>query len=112
MEINEYTTDNVAVLEPTGRIDSSTSKAFEDRILGLIDQGSRAVIVDFSKLDYISSAGLRVLLMAAKKVKAAQGSLALAAMSPPIMEVFQVSGFSAIFTITETRDEAVAKMGG
>lgn len=62
------------VAPPGGRLDSATAKTFEDDLLARVSAGSCALVVDFARLDYISSAGLRVILMAAKRVKAAQAA--------------------------------------
>ena len=70
------------------------------------------MLIDFKSLDYISSAGLRVLIMVAKKLKAAQGSLVLCNLDEKIYEVFNVSGFTAIFDICTTQEEALDKLGG
>lgn len=101
---------DVAVLSPSGRLDSNTSKSFESELIPVVESGPGAVVVDLSNLQYVSSAGLRVLLVAAKRSKAGGGRLALSGMSDQIREVFDISGFSAIFTIFATRDEAVAAL--
>lgn len=107
MDINESQQDNATVISLSGRLDSSTSAQFEQYILGKIDSGVR-LIVDFSLLDYISSAGLRVLLLAAKKVKQAGGRLILCSLKPHIREVFEISGFLAILDIRAGQAEALA----
>ena len=67
MECSERRDDGVLILAPNGRIDSKTAKDFETQLLGRIETGEPAVLVDCSALEFISSAGLRVLLMAAKR---------------------------------------------
>ena len=108
METKETRIGAVVIIEAQGRIDSNTAKAFEEKLLGAIDAADPRMVVDCAHLDYVSSAGLRVLLMAAKKVKAARGKLALADLKPHVQEVFDVSGFSSIFTIQAGRDAAIA----
>jgi anti-anti-sigma factor len=110
MEVVKTQEDGITVLTPRGRVDSVTFKPFEQHLMGCIDGGDRRVIVDFVELDYISSAGLRVLLMGAKRQKASGGRLLLCAMKDHIREVFDVSGFSSILEIKTDRAESVAAL--
>lgn len=111
MDVLEERAGETIILGPKGRLDSNSSKSFEDQVMALIDGGKAAMLIDFSGLDYVSSAGLRVLLMAAKKSKAGQGRLALCALSEPIREVFDMSGFAKLFAIFPSRGEAMAHFG-
>ena len=104
IEVAEERTDDALVLLPVGRLDSSNARSFESIVMERIGGGERRLIVDFSRLDFISSAGMRVLLIAAKALKSADGSLVLCAMKNHIQEVFRISGFDRIIPITETRD--------
>lgn len=107
MDIQEQRQGNVIILGPVGRLDSLSCREFEGRLLGALNE-SNAVVVDCTALDYISSAGLRVLLVAAKQARAANGRLALAALRENPREVFEISGFSAIFAIHPTVEAALA----
>ncbi len=100
MEIRDKKEGEVAIIEPVGRIDTNTSGEFEDKIVEVMDRGETRFVVDLKEIDYISSAGLRVFLMAAKKLKSSGGSFVLCSMSDHIKEVFDISGFTPIFTIT------------
>lgn len=106
MQLSEREEGGVLVVAVTGRVDSNTAPEFEERLLGAISQGRRNIILNFSAMDYISSAGLRVLLKAARELKTQSGSLAVCCMRDYIREVFDLSGFTAILTV-ET-DEAGA----
>lgn len=108
MEIVQETRDNAVILKLQRRIDSATAKAFEERLMPVVNGAEAAVILDFQDLDYISSAGLRVILMAAKAAKARQRKLLLCGMKPNIHEVFAVSGFTKILTIVESCEAALA----
>ena len=110
MDITETKQGEVTVIALAGRLDSSTSTQLEQYILPRIVDKAR-LIVDFSALDYISSAGLRVLLLAAKKVKQADGRLALCALKEHIREVFEISGFLAILDVRPTQADALAGIG-
>jgi len=104
MQIHETQKGNSVVVSVEGRLDSSNSGDLEKRLLDLLDKGKYDMIVDFSRLDYISSAGLRVLLMAAKRTKAAGGQVALAALNDNVREVFDISGFTSLFPIIAKED--------
>lgn len=107
IQISERKQDGVLILGLEGRLDASTSGILEKRLLGTIDGGEIKVVLDFSSLDYISSAGLRVLLMAAKKSKGAGGKLVLACLKSHVKEVFDIAGFSSILPIFSASEEAV-----
>ncbi|GAB6043686.1 STAS domain-containing protein [Endothiovibrio diazotrophicus] len=102
------TVNDTLIIRPAGRIDSNTAPQFEQDVLGPINGGQNRVVLDFGDLDYISSAGLRVVLMAAKRLKPSGGKLALYGMSDPIREVFEISGFLTLLTVCADRDEALA----
>lgn len=110
MKIEEIRIDDIALLLLEGRVDSNTSAEAETKILGVLDTGISKLAVDFGQLDYISSAGLRVFLLAAKKIKKTDGNIALSSMKPHIKEVFDMSGFSALFSIFPDREEAVKSL--
>ena len=99
---------NITVLSPEGRLDSNNAESFEQLVIGKIDGGEIHLVIDFSGLDYISSAGLRVLLMAAKRIKANAGAMALCGLKAHIHEVFEISGFLPILTIVDDLDAARA----
>lgn len=109
LEIIGETIDGVAVMKPLGRVDSNTARELEAALLPLFD-GAAPVLVDFEGLTYISSAGLRVLLLAARRSKASGVALALAGMSKPVEEVFAISGFAKLFRILPGRAEALAAL--
>jgi anti-anti-sigma factor len=99
--------DNVRVVKPQGRLDSNTSPAFEKQLLSCIEGGSRRVLLDFSELQYVSSAGLRSVLLGSKRMRAAGGSLALCSLNAQIAEVFQISGFDTILDIHASAEAAM-----
>lgn len=111
LTFSTQTDGGTTLLEASGRVDSSTSGLFEAELETVYSNAPQAVIIDLAQVAYMSSAALRVLLMAAKRSKAAQGRLILCAMADNIREVFDISGFSAIFDIAGTREEAYAMVG-
>jgi anti-sigma B factor antagonist len=108
VEIKESKVGDFAVLEPVGRLDSKSSPELEKKILELLGAGQRRFVVDFTGIEFLSSAGLRVLLMLAKKLSGADGWLALSALNDRVMEVFDIAGFSSVFNIRKTAAEAIA----
>ena len=87
-------------IEFEGRIDSGNSADIESEIFGLLaEQDPACIVLDAEKLDYISSAGLRVLLATQKGMRAAGGSLTIVNAVPAVREVFDITGFSDILTL-------------
>ncbi len=111
MDIGESKEDAVFVLEPRGRLDSANARGFEERVLAAHENGENALLIDCCKLDYISSAGLRVLLIGAKRFQQSGGAITLCALSPSIHEVFEISGFLTLFAVHSDRAAALAAMG-
>lgn len=107
MEIKEVKKNQVMVLVVEGRLDSSTSGTLEKKLITMIEAGEKNLVFDFAGMDYISSAGLRVLLMAAKKTGKLGGKVVLASLNPNVKEVFDIAGFTNIFTIFGSQEEAV-----
>ena len=109
MEIIEKKNNDIAIFEPVGRLDSNTSPELEKKIVKAIENGSTKMIIDFKSLDYISSAGLRVINKTIKQLKNNSGNLVLCSMQDYIKEVFEITGFDSFLPIVSTYDEAVAK---
>lgn len=110
MEITEQKKGPVVLLTLKGRLDASTAGRLEEKLLALIDGGEKQFVCNFLQLEYISSAGLRVLLMAAKRLKAANGKIVLLSLKDQIREVFEIAGFAAIFPIFDLEEEAVKSL--
>lgn len=106
MSIDITVTGAATVFSPTGRLDSNSTGNAEKIVIGRMDEGASRIVFDFSGLDYISSAGLRLILVAAKRVKAAGGKLAICNMKEHIRDVFEMSGFLSILTVCPDRAEA------
>ncbi len=106
LDVTEAQEGSVLVVSPAGRLDSVTAGGFEAQLLKHINEGATKMVLDFGKLDYISSAGLRVVLLAGKKLKAAGGKLALCGLNQQIREVFAISGFISIFAVYPDRASA------
>ena len=109
MNITDERRGDVLVVRPEGRIDTNTSDELDRALVGRIDGGARRLVIDMGGTDYISSAGLRVLLLAAKKLKGVSGQLVLGAMNPSVRQIFELAGFVAIIAIEPDVDRAVAR---
>jgi anti-sigma B factor antagonist len=106
MEITERRTAEIVTLSLSGKLDTTTAKTFEEKILAQIESGDRRFVIDLAQLDYVSSAGLRVFVLAAKRLNSANGKMVLCALKDPVREVFDIAGFSSIFSIHGSHDEA------
>jgi anti-anti-sigma factor len=106
MQIAEAKKNGVMVVSVDGRVDASNAPTLEQKLLALIAAGEKHLVIDCTQLEYVSSAGLRVLLVAAKRLS--DGTLGLAALNKQIHDVFDIAGFSSIFQIYRTQDEAIA----
>lgn len=95
----QITEGTETVITLSGRLDTNTSPEFEKAIEPVMQGTAPRVIMDCSALDYISSSGLRLFLMLQKNVSQKKGKLILKGLSPEIKEIFNITGFSAIFTI-------------
>jgi len=95
----------IAVIVP--RFDAYTASEVETVLKDLIAKGAKKVICDFSQTDYVASAGLRVLLSSAKSLQKCGGQILMVSMKPYVREVFEVSGFSQIFKVFNSQDEAL-----
>jgi anti-anti-sigma factor len=106
MKIGERKEGDVLVVAADGRLDAETADQLHGRLHGALDGGETAVILDLSKLDYISSAGLRIVLITARRLKESDGRFAVFGLRENVARVFKVSGFD---TIIDTHpDEAPA----
>ena len=99
--------DAVTLVAMEGNLDTNTSVDAQAHINGLIDDGAAKLVVDFEKVDFVSSAGLRVLLATAKKLGGVGGSLRICGLNEAVNEVFEISGFSTILDVFPTRDDAM-----
>ena len=109
MTVRDEKLGEVWAVTPAGRIDSVTSPSFEEAIGRGLAAGERRVVVDLGGVEYISSAGLRVLLVAAKRLRDAGGRLVLCRLNEPVRQVFDLAGFLPLFAIEASREGALAQ---
>ena len=107
MNIEKEKIGDFYILKIIGRIDTLHSAKLETEVNNLFDNGEKNVILNCNEMNYISSSGLRVFLVAQKKAISIQGKLYLCNMQPAIQEIFRISGFWNLFRIFEKQEEAL-----
>ncbi len=112
MQILEEKKGDVKVVVVRGRLDANTSPLLEQKIQQILNQGENRLALDFSELIYISSLGLRVLIVAAKNLQKINGKLGLAALNEDILGVFKMAGFTRVFSIHPTLEETIQYCAG
>jgi len=112
MQIQAERRDNVMIVAPVGRVDSNTSSDLEQRLLHDIGAGERRFLLDLAGVEYISSAGLRVLLMLAKRLREEGGALVLHTPGESVRLVFELAGFLPLFEFAESREAGLGRLAG
>lgn len=110
MEIATRTQNDVTLVAVVGSLDSNSSPQAQQALDGIVASGARKLVIDLSAVDYISSAGLRVLLGTAKRLGATgdgRGGLRLFGLNETVREVFDISGFSTILAVFATQADAI-----
>ncbi len=107
MEITDRTAGDVTIVQFEGNLDTNTAPDAQAHLDGLAEGGHTRIVIDFGTLNYISSAGLRILLATAKKLKGSGGQLRMFGLNDTVHEVFEISGFSTIFSVFSTEAEAL-----
>ena len=108
MKIEEQTIGSVVVVSLDGRVDGSTAPDLEKCISAVVERGNTQILLDCGKMDYISSAGLRVVLVGAKKCQQGGGKLTLCTLRATCKSVMEVSGFLTMLDYYDTRESALA----
>jgi anti-anti-sigma factor len=107
MNISSTTIESVSVVRLEGNLDTNTSSEAQDSLNKLIDEGASKILVNFDKVDFVSSSGLRILLATAKRLSGTGGNLRISNLNETVTEVFEISGFSTILSVFPTEDEAL-----
>ena len=110
LSIQTERTEKAVVVSPVGRIDGSNAAVLESAIQEQLVAGEKVLVFDFENLNYISSAGLRVFLMTARRLQGEGGKTLFFGISGSIAHIFEISGFSAILSIHESRSDALAAL--
>jgi anti-sigma B factor antagonist len=107
MEIEIKSVNKIKIASIAGDLNSATAPEAENRLTSLIMGGNKKLIIDLEDLNYISSAGLRILLAANKLIKKQNGELRISSINNVVKEVFEISGFNFVFKIYSSADEAL-----
>jgi anti-anti-sigma factor len=110
MELTATSSAGSTVVAPAGRIDHASAEGFAAALAPHLEQckaGGPPLVIDMSAVDYISSVGLRVLMVAAKQAEAQAGTIAIAALTPMVREVFEISRFDMLFRIYDSVEAAL-----
>ena len=112
MEIETFEEQGICCFKIEGRLDAVTAETAEQQILVRVREGQGPFLFDIAGMDYISSAGLRVLLTTAKEIKRIGGRFVLCAPNPNVLNIFQISGFDAFFPISDTFEDGLKQLSG
>jgi len=110
MEIPLESEGDVTILCPAGRLDAHTSPEFERFVLETISGGSSKLLIDGAQLEYLSSAGLRALLAATKKIRSQNGNIGLCSLKPQLIEIIEIAGFNSLIPVYPDRQSALAAL--
>jgi anti-anti-sigma factor len=110
MDIEKVEREGIVCLKIDGRLDAKTAFDAEARVKEVLGEGRRQLLFDLSGMDYISSAGLRVILMAVKALRSKKGQVVLCGLTPYVKEIFDVSNFSSIIPIADTVETGLQQM--
>ncbi len=110
MSPEQETRGDVTIFKPTGRLDSASSVALEHAVLERLQSGGKRLVFDLSGVDYISSAGLRVILLAGKRLQPLEGRMVLCGLREEVRGVFEMSGFLNLFAFTPDLDRALEQV--
>ncbi|MCA9740654.1 MAG: STAS domain-containing protein [Deferribacteres bacterium] len=107
LEIVQSQQNDIAILSLQGRLDTNTSSSLETTLVDLVEKSQKKLLLDLSALEFISSSGLRVLLMIAKRVKGMDGKMVLTSLKSNVQNVFEMAGFTMLFTILPSNEKAI-----
>jgi anti-anti-sigma factor len=110
MEMAQQEKDGIICFKIEGRLDAETAPQAEIRVKQALQEGRLHLLFDLSEMDYISSAGLRVILMAVKDLRNKKGKVVLCCLTPYVKEIFDVSNFSSIVPITDSVESGLQLM--
>ncbi len=107
MELIERKTGKCMIISIKGRLDTINYSILEKRLTELLDQNIDRILINCAQMDYVSSSGLRILLMALKRITMVKGKFVLCSLQDNIREIFEISGFTTIFEIHPNEEDAL-----
>ncbi len=112
MSISTEREGTALIAKAEGRVDGANAREFQNALETAVGPDDKAVILDLGSLHYISSAGLRVILLVAKTLQSRNAKLGVCSLSGSIKEVFEISGFDKIIPVYASKQDAVSGLGG
>ncbi len=112
MKINIRESGDVRIVNLAGSLDANTSITAETMIHQLFESGTSKLVINLAETEYISSAGLKVLLATAKRISASKGRFILCQPNPAVHRILEISGFLAILDVKSTEADALALISG
>jgi anti-anti-sigma factor len=109
VSIKEEAQGDVLILRMSGRLDAVSSPIAERKVFDYINNGQHKLLLDFSGIDYLSSAGMRMLLSVTKKLKTLSGKLVLFSVTTNVMDVLKMSGFDHVLEMTQTEEDGLRR---
>ena len=106
LEGSGYGAEDLLIIRIEGALDTNTSGQLESTLAEHLERGARRIILELTEMDYVSSVGLRVFLSSLKRLRASEGRLVLSGLNEEVREIFDMAGFSPLFEITLSLDEA------
>ncbi|MBL6749114.1 MAG: STAS domain-containing protein [Nevskia sp.] len=110
MEAKQTRLSGSLILRPAGRVDMGNAEAFKELLLRVLAEAKTALVLDLAELEYISSAGLRAIMIASRAAKSGGVALGVAAMQPVVAEIFAISRFDLVFPCFASCREALARL--
>lgn len=109
VELKEEKKGDVLILKIKGRLDAISSPVAEKKVFDCINNGQHKLLLDFTSVSYLSSAGMRMLLSTTKKLKTLSGKLVVCSITTNVMDVLKMSGFDHVLEIAKTEEEALRR---
>lgn len=110
MEINTRVENEIHIVDIVGNLDTNTAPDADNHLNKLMDQGVKKIVINFDKLDFITSAGLRVFLAASKRIKSEEGDITICNLNEAVQEIFDISGFSTILNVSGSLEQTLESL--
>lgn len=110
VNITEKKKGDILILQLKGRLDAISSPLAEKKVFECINEGFNKLILDFAGIEYLSSAGMRMLLSTTKKLKTLSGKLVVCSIVPNVMDVLKMSGFDHVLELAKTEEDGLKKI--
>lgn len=113
LELQQSRIEDVLIVAVKGRVDHTSADEFRSQLWPLLSRcavGADRMVLDLAGLEYISSAGLRVLMLASRDVKGRDGTLIVCGLQPIVREIFEISRFNVVFNVLPDRTAALAEL--